>query len=193
MNGWFPAVMIFLLLQRSSELALARSHARWVRQQGGYEVGREHYPLLVGIHLLFLGALTLEVAVIGSESPAWWPVPFALFLAAQGLRIWSIGSLGPYWNTRILVVPGHPPVVRGPYKYLRHPNYAVVVTELLVLPLLFGAYVTAAALSALNLFVLLKVRIPVEEKALAQVTSYREAMGKQERFFPWTGRNQKDS
>lgn len=192
MNGWFLAMMIFLLLQRMMELALARSHTRWARQQGGYEVGREHYPLLVGIHLLFLGALTLEAAVIGSKPPAWWPVPFTLFLAAQGLRIWSIRSLGPYWNTRILVVPDHPPVVRGPYKYLRHPNYAVVVTELLVLPLLFGAWVTAAILSALNLFVLLKVRIPAEEKALMQVTSYGETMGGQKRFFPWMGRNPED-
>ncbi len=111
---WFPMVMTGLLLQRGAELLLARKHTRWIRSQGGVEVGRGHYPLLVGIHLLFFISLAWEVIGIGTEPPAWWPIPFFLFLAAQGLRIWSIHSLGPYWNTRIWVVPGHPRVVPGP-------------------------------------------------------------------------------
>ncbi|WP_188431644.1 isoprenylcysteine carboxyl methyltransferase family protein [Kroppenstedtia guangzhouensis] len=177
MSFWFPMVMTGLLLQRGAELLLARKHTRWIRSQGGVEVGRGHYPLLVGIHLLFFISLAWEVIGIGTEPPAWWPIPFFLFLAAQGLRIWSIHSLGPYWNTRIWVVPGHPRVVRGPYKYLSHPNYVVVVTELLVLPLLFGAYVTAITLSVLNLLVLLKIRIPLEEKALTEAAAEGNGSG----------------
>ena len=183
-NGWFYIAMAGLLLQRGAELILARRHADWIRQQGGYEVGRSHYPLVVGVHLLFIAALFLEVTQGRAEPPHWWPVPFALFMMAQVLRIWSIHSLGPYWNTRILVVPGRSPVVSGPYRYLRHPNYLVVVVELLTLPTAFGAYFTAIFLSVLNLFVLLKFRIPAEEQVLMTETPYGEEMEGRKRWLP---------
>lgn len=191
LNGWFAAAFAILILQRGAELAIARRHARWIRRQGGYEVGRKHYPLLVGVHLFFLVGLALEVAVFKAVPPSWWPAPFALFLAAQGLRVWCIRSLGPYWNTRVMVAPGHRPVVRGPYRYLRHPNYVVVVTELLTLPLVFGAFVSAAVFTVLNLWILLKVRIPAEERVLTQVTPYREEMENRGRFLPrWMKTNE---
>lgn len=169
-------ILVILGLQRGVECWIAHRHSIWAQSQGGVEAGREHYPLLVGVHLLFFAGLALEAGVYGTVPPFWWPLPLALFLLAQALRIWCLSSLGSYWNTRIWVIPGHRPVIRGPYRYLRHPNYAVVVTELLTLPVACGAWITAAVVSVLNLWVLLRVRIPAEEAALTAYTDYRKAM-----------------
>lgn len=175
-------IMILLVIsQRMFELMLARRNGRWVRQQGGYEVGRGHYPLLLGVHILFFLSFVGEVFFFSRTPPVWWLVPFVLFLFAQVLRISCIYSLGPYWNTRIFVIPRHPPVQRGPYRFLRHPNYVVVIVELFSLPLIFGAYLTSILFSVVNLLVLLYVRIPVEEQALAKVTPYKQD---QRRWIP---------
>ena len=97
-----------------------------------------------------------------------WPIPAALFLLVQPLRYWSIRSLGGYWNTRILVVPDAKLVARGPYRYLRHPNYVVVAVEVATFPLIFGAWVTALVFSGLNA-ALLFVRIREENRALVEL------------------------
>nr|WP_142506298.1 isoprenylcysteine carboxylmethyltransferase family protein [Melghirimyces algeriensis] len=177
MNDWFVVVMIGVILQRGMELSIAKKHTEWIRSRGGYEEGRGHYPLLVIIHLFLFIGLFVEVTIFRVTPPFWWPVPFLVFLIAQGFRIWCIRSLGPYWNTRIMVIPGHQPVVRGPYRFLRHPNYWVVITEILTLPVMFGAYVTATITSLFNLWVLFKVRIPTEEKALATAMLYGKETG----------------
>jgi len=96
-------------------------------------------------------------------------VPLALFLLVQPLRYWVIFSLGESWNTKILVMPGAKPIRRGPYRYLNHPNYVVVVVEILAFPLIFGAWVTALVFTALNA-VLLFVRIREENRALAELS-----------------------
>ncbi len=100
--------------------------------------------------------------------PAYWPVPMTLFLLAQLLRYWAILSLGDYWNTRVLIVPGTTLVRRGPYRYLRHPNYVVVAVEIMTFPLIFGAWVTALVFSALDA-ALLYIRIKTENRALAEL------------------------
>lgn len=179
--GW---ILIVLGLQRGYECWVAHRHSIWARAQGGVEVGRGHYPLLVAVHLLFFAGLALEAGVYGSTPPSWWPLPLALFLLAQGVRIWCLLSLGPYWNTRIWVIPGHRPVMRGPYRFLRHPNYAVVITELWTLPVALGAWVTALTISILNLWVLLRIRIPAEEAALSLYTDYGESMADRHRWLP---------
>ncbi|PTM57643.1 isoprenylcysteine carboxyl methyltransferase family protein [Desmospora activa] len=183
--GWILAV---LGLQRGLELWVARRHSAWARAQGGVEAGREHYSLLVGVHLLFFVGLAVEVIGFATSPPDWWPLPLALFLLAQALRIWCLVALGPYWNTRIWVIPAHPPVTRGPYRYLRHPNYVVVVIELLTLPLALGAWVTAITVSLLNLWVLMRFRIPTEEAALAEYTDYQETMAGHHRWLPFRSR-----
>jgi methyltransferase len=104
----------------------------------------------------------------GPDLPSYWPVPLALFLLVQPLRYWAIFSLGERWNTKILVVPGVKLVRSGPYRYLNHPNYVVVVLEILAFPLIFGARVTALVFTALNA-VLLFVRIREENRALAEL------------------------
>ena len=129
------------------------------------ERGRGHYPAMVGIHALWLASTLVEGLVRGPELPAWWPVPLVLFLLVQPLRYWAIFSLGPFWNTKILVVPGASPVAGGPYRFLKHPNYVVVVTEVLTFPLIFGLWITAVVFSLLNA-ALLFVRIREEERAL---------------------------
>jgi methyltransferase len=155
--------------QRLLELVLSRRNERRVRARGAVERGRGHYPLMVALHALWIASTLVEGILRGPDVPAFWPVPLALFLLAQALRYWSVFSLGESWNTRILVVPGAKLVRRGPYKYLDHPNYVVVVVEILAFPLIFGAWVTALVFTALNA-ALLYVRIREEDRALAELS-----------------------
>lgn len=187
-STWFWVMLCFVICQRIVELRVANANAKWIRKQGGYEVGQKHYPLLLGIHTLFFLSLIFEVLFRDPSPPSWWYLPLLLFLAAQGLRISCLRSLGRFWNTRIFVVPGSSPVSWGPYRFLRHPNYVVVITEILSFPLIFGAYGTAALFSVLNLLVLLGIRIPIEEEALGKATSYYKEMGDRRRWLPRTNK-----
>ncbi len=159
-------------IQRLLELALSRRNERLLRVRGAVERGRGHYPLMVVLHVLWLLSTLVEGLLRGPSLPAWWPVPLAIFLLVQPLRYWAILSLGDHWNTRVLVVPGAKLVARGPYRYLRHPNYVVVAVEIATLPLIFGAWATALVFSALNA-TLLFVRIREENRALAELAKRR--------------------
>ena len=106
-----------------------------------------------------------------------------VLLLATGLRYWAIGTLGRCWNTRIVVVPGAPPVVGGPFRFLRHPNYLAVILEIAFLPLLHGAWITAAVFSLANA-ALLRVRIAAEERALAEASGYERAFAGRPRLIP---------
>jgi methyltransferase len=167
MSIWLWGIWIGVVIQRLIELRLSWRNIKWMKSQGGIEIGREHYPWLVAIHLLFFAGLLIEVLVFGASPPKWWWIPLFLFLVLQRLRFWCIQSLGSYWNTRIFIVPGHKRRVEGPYRFIRHPNYAVVMLEILILPLIFGAYMTAVFVSIINAWFLIHVRIPIEEKALS--------------------------
>jgi methyltransferase len=154
--------------QRLLELLLARRNERKARAKGAVEWGRGHYPFIVALHTLWLVSTLVEGVLRGPELPPYWPVPLAMFLLAQPLRYWAIFSLGESWNTKILVLPGAKPVERGPYRYLSHPNYVVVVVEILAFPLIFGAWATALVFTVLNA-ALLSVRIREEDRALAEL------------------------
>lgn len=160
----------FVALQRLFELVIARGNERKARARGAVERGRGHYTFIVALHVLWLVSTLVEALLRGPDFPTYWPVPLALFLLVQLLRYWAIASLGENWNTRILVVSGAKPVRRGPYRYLRHPNYVVVVVEILVFPLIFGAWITALVFTVLNAAVL-SVRIREENRALAELTN----------------------
>ena len=123
---------------------------------------------MVGLHVLWLLSTLVEGILRGPDLPIYWPIPLALFLLAQPLRYWAIFSLGEYWNTRILVVPGTTLVRRGPYGYFPHPNYVVVAVEVASFPLIFGAWITALVFSTLNA-ALLFLRIREENRALAEL------------------------
>lgn len=181
--SWFWVLFLFVILQRLAELLIARRNAACIRSLGGYEVGAEHYRYIVCLHIGFFLALLTEVYARGLEDAVPMSLPLAVFLVAQGLRVWVLSSLGRFWNTRIFVLPGSEPVRRGPYRFLRHPNYAVVALELLTLPLVFQAVYTALLFTLLNAFVL-RVRIRAEERALCEATAYGEAMDEQPRFLP---------
>jgi methyltransferase len=155
--------------QRLLELALARRNERKTRAKGAVERGRGHYPFIVALHSLWLVSTLVEGSLRGSELPPYWPIPLALFLLVQPLRYWAIFSLGESWNTKILVLSGAKLVRQGPYKYLNHPNYVVVVVEILAFPLIFGAWVTALVFTPLNV-ALLYVRIREENRALAELS-----------------------
>ena len=162
-------VLVFALVagQRLFELVLARRNERRTRARGAVERGQRHYLSIVALHTLWLVSTLIEGLLRSPELPLYWPVPLALFLLVQPLRYWAIFSLGERWNTRILVLPGEKPVRRGPYRYLDHPNYVVVVAEILTFPLIFGAWITALVFTVLNA-VILFVRIREENRALSE-------------------------
>lgn len=169
-------VMVALLfaviaVQRILELRLAKRHEAWARAQGAVEYGADHYWMFFPLHAGWLFAWPIEAILRGNALSSWWPLWLALFVMAQGLRYWAIYSLGPRWNTRILVFPGQPLVDRGPFRWVRHPNYVAVVTELVSVPLVVGSWVTAVVFSSLNLALLLGIRIPAEVEALRLATT----------------------
>ena len=169
MSGAILVLAVALVaVQRLLELFRARRNERRARARGAIERGRGHYPYIVALHSLWLVSTLVEGLLRGPELPALWPVPLALFLLVQPLRYWALSSLGESWNTRILVVPGARPVRRGPYRYLSHPNYVVVVVEILTFPLIFGAWMTALVFTVLNAAVLY-VRIREENRALTEL------------------------
>jgi methyltransferase len=162
------AAVVLVALQRLLELVLARRNERRARARGAVEWGRGHYPLIVGLHSLWLVSTLVEGLLRGPALPVYWPVALALFLLVQPLRYWAIISLGESWNTKILVVPGAKPVRIGPYRYLHHPNYVVVVVEILTFPLIFGAWLTTLVFTLLDAAVL-RVRIREENRALGEL------------------------
>ena len=157
-------VLAFVTLQRLGELFLARRNTARLLERGALEVAPGHYPLVVGLHTLWLGGLWV-LALTRGLSPDL--LLLAIFIVLQGLRVWVLATLGPRWTTRILVVPGERLIASGPYRYLSHPNYWVVIGEILVLPLAFGLVWYAAVFSILNLAVLW-VRVRAENKALGR-------------------------
>jgi methyltransferase len=156
------AVLILALVtaQRLAELIVSRRHTRALLARGAYEVGAGHYPLIVAVHAAWLASLWW----LAPGRPVLWPL-IGLFVLLQGARLWVLATLGERWTTRIIVVPGAPLVARGPFRFVRHPNYLVVIAEIALLPLAFGLWQVALIFSLLNAAVL-TVRIRAEEKAL---------------------------
>jgi len=155
-----------LIAQRVGELVVSARNARRLLARGAREHGREHYLLLVLLHALFPLALVAEVVALQARPGGLAPLWLALWLAAQGLRYAAMRALGELWNARVLVLPGALLVRRGPYRWLRHPNYLAVVIEFVAAPLMFGAWRTALTFSLANLLAL-RIRIRCEARALA--------------------------
>lgn len=169
----FICVVGFIIIQRIVELLVARNNEKWIKSKGGYEVGTNHYPYMVAIHIGFFISLIIEFMVFAQTVSRFWVLLFVLFISLQIMRAWVIASLGRFWNTKILVLPGAHVVKKGPFHFIRHPNYVVVTSEIIVIPLMFEAYFTAIVFTILNL-IILSVRIPKEEAALREVTDYKE-------------------
>jgi methyltransferase len=153
-------VLGLVTAQRLSELIIARRNTRALIARGGHEIGAAHYPLIVLLHALWLAGLWLLAWNLRVD-----PVWLGVFLGLEGLRLWVLTTLGPRWTTRIIVLPDEPLVAKGPYRFVRHPNYLVVIGEIAVLPLAFGLVWYALAFSVLNAGVLF-VRIRTENRTL---------------------------
>ena len=155
-------ILALVTLQRVGEFWLSNRNTARLIAQGAREHSPGHYPVIVALHVAWLGCL-------------WWLAPLrpidsfwlALFVLIELARIWALATLGPHWTTRIIVLPDAPLVGRGPYRWLNHPNYAVVVAEIAVLPLVFGLWQIALVFSLLNAAVL-AVRIRAENRALGR-------------------------
>ena len=141
------------------------------------EFGAAHYPWIVLLHTCFFTVLTLEVVTLHRELSSLWILWLTLFVLAQLGRMWVIQTLGSHWNTKIIVLPNSKVIVKGPYKYVKHPNYVIVATEILVISLLFNAFITAIIFSLLNAW-MMRIRIPLEERALKEHTEYVSAFQK---------------
>ncbi len=149
-------IVAAVALQRLGEVVHARRNATHLLARGGVEFGAGHYPVIVAMHVAWLIAILITVP---ADRPVEWTM-LARYGVLQVLRYWVIASLGPYWTTRVIVVPGAPTVRCGPYRLMRHPNYAVVAGEIAVLPLIFGEWRIALLFSILNAVVLAhRVRI----------------------------------
>ncbi|TAM48729.1 MAG: hypothetical protein EPN53_09405 [Acidobacteria bacterium] len=158
--------LALLYLERGAELLVSRRNVRLALAAGGVESGRRHYPTMVAVHALFPLACAAEVLGLHRAFPgAVGFAALAVALAAQGLRWWAVATLGRRWNTRIVLVPGAEPVTAGPYRFMRHPNYLAVMLEAAAVPVVHGAWLTAAVFLIANA-ALLAVRIPAEERAL---------------------------
>ncbi len=167
-GAWLIA---FLVAQRVAELALAQRNTRRLRASGGVEFGASHYPLLVALHAFWLIGLW-AFGHTRAVDPFW----LVVFVLLQAARVWVIASLGVRWTTRIIVLPGVAPVARGPYQWLRHPNYLIVVLEIAVVPLALGMPMFALVFSLANA-ALLSFRIRVESRALIWAATARAAKG----------------
>lgn len=155
-------ILGLVTLQRLGELVLARRNTRCLLANGAIEVAPGHYPAIIAVHAAWL----LGLWVFGWNA-AVQPVWLAMFCALQLLRVWVIATLGSRWTTRIIVAPGRPLVADGPYRWLSHPNYVVVASEIVVLPLTFGLPWFALLFTGLNAAILF-VRIRAENQALGE-------------------------
>lgn len=150
----------FIIIQRLSELVIARRNTARLLGQGAYEVGAAHYPVMVGMHSVWIACLVI-FGYDEAVSFGW----LALFAILQVFRVWILASLGSRWTTRV-IISQEPLIMRGPYKYMSHPNYMLVVAEIIVTPMVLGLVWVALVFTVLNA-AMLWVRIGVEHKALA--------------------------
>lgn len=158
---WLWLVLGLVTAQRLWELWLADRNTKRLLSEGAVEVGAAHYPLFVFLHASWLAAIAIFTPWTAVPN-LWW---LALYVVLQFGRLWIIRTLGRFWTTRIITLPGAPMVTGGPYRFVRHPNYVVASLELLVLPLVFGQVWIALAWTVANAL-LVAWRIRVEDRAL---------------------------
>jgi methyltransferase len=155
-------ILALVTMERLFELWLARRNTRRLLGEGAREHGQGHYPLIVGVHVLWLASL-------------WWLAPrqpidgfwLGIYIVLELARVWVLATLGRRWTTRIIVLDDAPLVNEGPYRLVNHPNYWVVIGEIAVLPLVFGLWLVALIFTLLNA-VVLSIRIREENRALGR-------------------------
>lgn len=180
----YTLLVVLVAVGRVAELRIAARNRRDLLARGGVEVAPGHYRWMVLLHTAFLVCCPLEVWLLGRRFLPALGIPMLLLVVlATGLRYWVITTLDGRWTTRIVVLPGSSPVTGGPYKFLRHPNYLAVITEILALPLVHTAWIAAIVFSALNALIL-RVRIRAEEEALSRMSDYGTVFASRSRLMP---------
>ena len=174
MTTWIWILLVFIICQRLVELVIAKRNEAWMLSQGGVERGAEHHKWFVVIHMLFFISIIAECLIRNNPVESINYLLFTIFILTQLARIWCIASLGKFWNTKVIILPGSSLRVTGPYQYVKHPNYIIVGIELFVIPLLVGAPLSAVIFPLLHIFLLIKWRLPVEEEALAYIRSMKK-------------------
>lgn len=159
----FILFILFVVLLRIVELFVARINEKWMLQNGAVEYGKKHYPFIVALHSLFFVSLIVEYSI--QQSPSFSLLMLLLYLLLIAFKVWIISSLGKFWNTKIFRIQNYPLINKGPYKYIKHPNYIVVIAEIALIPLVFHLYYTAVIFSLLNA-IMLTIRIREENMAL---------------------------
>ncbi|MDV5144041.1 isoprenylcysteine carboxyl methyltransferase family protein [Streptomyces sp. SBC-4] len=167
---WYTLLLAAVAAERLVELVVARRNAAWTLARLGVEYGRGHYPVMVALHTALLASCLTEAWLANRPFlPVLGWTMLAVVVLAQALRWWCVTTLGPYWNTRVIVVPGARLVRAGPYRFARHPNYVAVVAEIVALPLVHSAWLTATVFTVANA-ALLAVRVRCENTALGRVS-----------------------
>jgi methyltransferase len=159
----FILFISFIILLRIAELLLSKRNEKWLLQNNAVEYGKNHYPFIVALHVLFLLSLIVEYCIHGTASYSLFFI--GLYFILLLFKVWVITTLGKFWNTKIYHIANVPLIKKGPYKYFRHPNYIIVIAEIIVIPLAFHLYYTALIFTMLNICMLF-VRIKEEEKAM---------------------------
>lgn len=170
--AWFTVLIVAVALERLVELVISRRHLASAIARGGYESGKGHFPAMVALHTALLVGAVVEVWVLDRPFiPGLGWTMLVIALACQVGRYVVIATLGEQWNTRIVIVPGAGAVRRGLYRWVKHPNYVIVVVEGIALPLVHTAWVTATLFTVANAVLLLGFRIPAEDRALRDLES----------------------
>jgi methyltransferase len=181
------AYIIFLLIvggTRLLELRISKRNAAWAMENGGIEAGKSHFKFMALLHTSFLFSCGLEVVFLHRPFiPPLGCLMLALAIGAQVIRFYTISVLGKLWNVRVIVIPNLPVIKRGLYKYIRHPNYLAVIVEIMALPMIHTAWITAFSFTVFNAWMLF-VRIRCEERALSENSDYLNAFNLRGRFFP---------
>ena len=180
----FGGLLLLVALERVVELGISKRNAAAIFAKGGTEHGQGHFPVMVFLHTAIFPAAFFEAWLM--ERP--WRIELAaamgiLIVLTMFLRYWAIRSLGVHWNTRVIVLPDADIVARGPYQWIRHPNYLAVIVELAAMPLFHGAWITALVFGSANLL-LLRHRIQVEEAALDMHCNDTHKLSTKNRFLP---------
>jgi methyltransferase len=166
---FFYVFFTFVILQRISELIIAKRNYKLAINSGGIEYDKSGYKFIVIMHIMFFISLIVEYHFFSRLIFQFWYIFFIVFIIAQILRYWSIVTLGKYWNTKIIVIPNSKLIIKGPYKFIKHPNYLAVVLEIASLPIIFSCFITSMIFSLIN-FILIRRRISIEESALSQLS-----------------------
>ena len=137
----FILFVSFVILLRIAELYVARRNEKWMVQNGAVEYGKKHYPFIIALHSLFFVSLIIEYSM--QQTPSFGLIFLLIYLLLIAFKVWIIALLGKFWNTKIFRIQNYPLINKGPYKYIKHPNYIIVIAEIALIPLIFQLYYTA--------------------------------------------------